>query len=154
MTRANTRSGAGSGLGRDILGVVLPLAVGMAAGGLSGGNDWVAVLVAAMAAFGAGRPSGRGWFARSRLPRETATIGLIWLVVCAGQGLPPDRALAVGALALTGGLLQTASLWHSGRCDPTAPSAARWLIALALPAIRYVPSTTQNPARAAGGPPA
>ena len=94
------------------------LVVGLAVftGALSARNNLSAVVVAATWAFVAGM-----LVALSQAAADIGVVSLVTLVVFAAQTLPPGKAALMGALAIAGGLLQTAlalSLWPVRRYEP------------------------------------
>ncbi|MDQ6700725.1 MAG: hypothetical protein M3Z36_11140, partial [Acidobacteriota bacterium] len=85
-------------------------------GALSARNNLSAVVVAVMWAFVAGMLVALGQAAA-----DIGVVSLVTLVVFAAQTLSPERAAFLGALALAGGLLQTALallLWPVRRYQP------------------------------------
>lgn len=101
---------------RRMLAASVCCAVALAAGAATGYNHAVAVLLAAVAAWLAGMTVAIGTTAT-----DIANITLVTLIVFSAHPMPLAEAAQSGALALTGGLLQTALALAFWPVHPYAP---------------------------------
>lgn len=101
---------------RQMLVASVMVSLAMATGVVSGATDWLAIGVAAAAAFGAGLA-----VSVSQRTGDLGVISLVWLLMYAGQDVPPARALTVTPLALAGGLVQAGLSLVAWPFQPYAP---------------------------------
>jgi len=119
-------------------------AIAILLGAITGHRNVEAVFVATAWAFIAGMLVAIGTTAA-----DVGVISLVLLVVYAAQPLTPRQAAEAGALALAGGLLQTAlsiALWPVRRYDPERRALGNL--------FRELAATTGQPTQTAGAPPA
>jgi uncharacterized membrane protein YccC len=119
-------------------------AIAIFLGAITGHRNIEAVYVATAWAFIAGMLVAVGTTAA-----DVGVISLVLLVVYAAQPLTPRQAAEAGALALCGGLLQTAlsiALWPVRRYDPERRALGNLFFELS--------GATSQPAQAASSPPA
>ena len=119
-------------------------AIAISLGAITGHRNIEAVFVATAWAFIAGMLVAIGTTAA-----DVGVISLVLLVVYAAQPLTPRQAAEAGALALCGGLLQTAlsiALWPVNRYDPERRALGNLFLELA--------DAAGKPTQAASAPPA
>jgi uncharacterized membrane protein YccC len=129
---------------RRMLASTVWCAIAIFLGAITGHRNVEAVFVATAWAFIAGMLVAVGTTAA-----DVGVISLVLLVVYAAQPLTPRQAAEAGALALCGGLLQTAlsiALWPVRRYDPERRALGNLFLELA--------GATGQPTRAASSPPA
>jgi len=129
---------------RRMLASTVWCAIAIFLGALTGHRNVEAVFVATAWAFIAGMLVAVGTTAA-----DVGVISLVLLVVYAAQPLTPRQAAEAGALALAGGLLQTAlsiALWPVRRYDPEHRALGNL--------FRELAATAGQPTPAAGAPPA
>src|SRR5947207_8317683 len=113
-------------------------------GGLSGSHNVAAVIIATVWAFAAGMLVAAGTTAA-----DLGVISLVTLLIYAAQPLTAQQALISSALALGGGLLQTAlsvALWPVQRYEPERRALANLFLELARAAEQPLSATTAPPA--------
>jgi uncharacterized membrane protein YccC len=104
-------------------------AVGVLCGALSGHHNVAAVIIATVWAFAAGM-----FVAAGTTAGDLGVISLVILLIYAAQPLTANQALISSALALGGGLLQTAlsvALWPVQRYEPERRALAALFLELA-----------------------
>ena len=119
-------------------------ALGVLLGALSGNHNAAAVVIATLWAFAAGM-----FVAAGTTAADLGVISLVTLMIYAAQPLTPEQAVISSALALGGGLLQTAlsvALWPVQRYEPERRALATLFLELARAA--------EQPLSAASAPPA
>jgi uncharacterized membrane protein YccC len=129
---------------RRMLASTVWCAIAIFLGGMTGHRNVEAVFVATAWAFIAGMLVAVGTTAA-----DVGVISLVLLVVYAAQPLTPRQAAEAGALALCGGLLQTAlsiALWPVRRYDPERRALGNLFLELA--------GSAGQPTQAANAPPA
>jgi uncharacterized membrane protein YccC len=123
-------------------------AVGVLCGALSGHHNIAAVIIATVWAFTAGM-----FVVAGTTAADLGVISLVILLIYAAQPLTTDQALTSSALALGGGLLQTAlsvALWPVQRYEPERRALAALFLELAraaeqpLNAMSPPPATTHS----------
>ena len=122
-------------------------AIAIFLGAITGHRNLEAVFVATAWAFIAGMLVAVGTTAA-----DVGVIGLVLLVVYAAQPLTPRQAAEAGALALCGGLLQTAlsiALWPVRRYDPERRALGNLFFELADAARKPAQATNSPPATSA-----
>jgi len=115
-------------------------ALGVLLGVLSGSHNAPAVIIATLWAFAAGMLVAAGTTAA-----DLGAISLVTLMIYAVQPLTPKQALISSALALGGGLLQTAlsvALWPVRRYEPERRALATFFHELASAAKQPVNATS------------
>src|SRR5882762_8194128 len=113
-------------------------------GALSGSHNAAAVLIATLWAFAAGM-----FVAVGTTAADLGVISLVTLLIYAAQPLTTRQALISSALALAGGLLQTAlsvALWPVRRYEPERRALARLFLELAHAAEQPLSATSAPPA--------
>jgi uncharacterized membrane protein YccC len=114
-------------------------ALAVMAGGIGGGTYGLDVLLVA-AAFAAGIMAALG-----TAQTDLGSMVLVTLIVFSAKPVPAERALASGALALTGGLFQTALTWALSLAHPRGPeSRALAKLYLALARAASAPSRSEE----------
>src|SRR3989440_10151826 len=117
-------------------------------GPLSGSHHAAAVIIATLWAFAAGM-----FVAAGATAADLGVVSLVTLLIYAAQPLTSHQALISSALALGGGLLQTAlsvALWPVRRYEPERRALAKFFVELAraaeqpLSAISAPPATIQS----------
>ena len=129
---------------RRMLASTVWCAIAIFLGAITGHRNIEAVFVATAWGFIAGMLVAVGTTAA-----DVGVISLVLLVVYAAQPLTPRQAAEAGALALAGGLLQTAlsiALWPVRRYDPERRALGNFFLELA--------SAARQPTQAASAPPA
>src|SRR6267378_6147663 len=119
-------------------------ALGVLLGALSGSHNAAAVIIATLWAFAAGMLVAAGTTAA-----DLGVISLVTLLIYAAQPLTTHQALISSALALGGGLLQTAlsvALWPMKRYEPVRRALATFLLELARAAGQPLSATSAPPA--------
>ncbi len=119
-------------------------AVGVLCGALSGNHNVAAVIIATVWAFAAGM-----FVALGTTAADLGVISLVILLIYAAQPLTTDQALISSALALAGGLLQTAlsvALWPVRRYEPERRALAALFLELARAAEQPLNPTSPPPA--------
>ena len=119
-------------------------AVGVLCGALSGNHNVAAVIIAALWAFAAGM-----FVAAGTTAADLGVISLVILLIYSAQPLTTDQALISSALALGGGLLQTAlsvALWPVQRYEPERRALAALFLELARAAEQPLNATSPPPA--------
>jgi len=119
-------------------------AVGVLFGALSGNHNVAAVIIATVWAFAAGM-----FVAAGPTAADLGVISLVILLIYAAQPLTTDQALLSSALALGGGLLQTAlsvALWPVQRYEPERRALAALFLELARAAEQPLNATSPPPA--------
>jgi uncharacterized membrane protein YccC len=119
-------------------------ALGVLLGALSGSHNALAVIIATMWAFAAGM-----FVAAGSAAADLGVISLVTLMIYAAQPLTPQQALISSALALGGGLLQTAlsvALWPVQRYEPERRALATFFLELARAAEQPLSATSAPPA--------
>src|SRR6202521_4222686 len=113
-------------------------------GALSGNHNAAAVIIATLWAFAAGM-----FVAVGTTAADLGVISLVDLVIYAAQPLTTRQALISSALALGGGLLQTAlsvALWPVRRYEPERRALARFFLELAHAVEQPLSATSAPPA--------
>src|SRR6202165_1805703 len=113
-------------------------------GTLSGSHNAAAVIIATLWAFAAGMFVAGGTDAA-----DLGVVSLVMLLIYAAQPLTAHQALLSSALALGGGLLQTAlsvALWPVRRYEPERRALARFFLELAHAAEQPLSATSAPPA--------
>jgi uncharacterized membrane protein YccC len=103
-------------------------AVAVMAGGLAGHNNFAAVALISIWAFGSGMAITLGPTGES-----LGVISLVVLIIYAAQSLTPERALQAGALAFAGGLMQmvlSLGLWPVRAYEPERRALANLYLTL------------------------
>ncbi|HUJ23755.1 MAG TPA: FUSC family protein [Bryobacteraceae bacterium] len=116
------------------------------AGGISGHNNTVAVMTAALWAFGAGM-----LVALSTQAADLGAVSLVTLLVYAAIPLNARQSMSGAALAFCGGLLQTVlalAFWPFRRYAPERRALGELYLALSQAAVAPTPSTEAPPASA------
>src|SRR5207302_8370652 len=129
---------------RRMLASAIWCAIAIFLGAITGHRNVEAVFVATAWAFIAGMLVAVGTTAA-----DVGVISLVLLVVYAAQPLTPRQAAEAGALALAGGLLQTAlsvALWPVRRYEPERRALARLFLELAHAAEQPLSATSAPPA--------
>src|SRR6266481_4078369 len=119
-------------------------AVGVLCGALSGNHNVAAVIIATVWAFAAGM-----FVALGSTAADLGVISLVILLIYAAQPLTTDQALISSALALAGGLLQTAlsvALWPVRRYEPERRALAALFLELARAAEQPLNPASPPPA--------
>jgi len=119
-------------------------ALGVLLGALSGSHNAAAVIIATLWAFVAGMLVAVGPTAA-----DLGVISLVTLMIYAAQPLTPQQAVISSALALGGGLLQTAlsvALWPVQRYEPERRALATFFLELARAAEQPLSATAAPPA--------
>jgi uncharacterized membrane protein YccC len=119
-------------------------AVGVLCGALSGHHNVAAVIIATVWAFAAGM-----FVAAGTTAADLGVISLVILLIYSAQPLTTDQALLSSALALGGGLLQTAlsvALWPVQRYEPERRALAAFFLELARAAEQPLNATSPPPA--------
>jgi len=119
-------------------------AVGVLCGALSGNHNVAAVIIATLWAFAAGM-----FVAAGTTAADLGVISLVILLIYSAQPLTTDQALISSALALGGGLLQTAlsvALWPVQRYEPERRALAALFLELARAAEQPLNATSPPPA--------
>jgi uncharacterized membrane protein YccC len=119
-------------------------ALGVLLGALSGNHNALAVIIATMWAFAAGM-----FVAAGSTAADLGVISLVTLMIYAAQPLTPQQALISSALALGGGLLQTAlsvALWPVQRYEPERRALAIFFLELTRAAEQPLSATSAPPA--------
>jgi uncharacterized membrane protein YccC len=119
-------------------------AVGVLCGALSGNHNVAAVIIATLWAFAAGV-----FVAAGTTAADLGVISLVILLIYSAQPLTTDQALISSALALGGGLLQTAlsvALWPVQRYEPERRALAALFLELARAAEQPLNATSPPPA--------
>jgi uncharacterized membrane protein YccC len=119
-------------------------AVGVLCGALSGNHNVAAVIIATVWAFAAGM-----FVALGTTAADLGVISLVILLIYSAQPLTTDQALISAALALGGGLLQTAlsvALWPVRRYEPERRALAALFLELARAAEQPLNPTSPPPA--------
>jgi len=112
-------------------------------GALSGSHNAAAVIIATLWAFAAGMLVAAGTTAA-----DLGVISLVTLLIYAAQPLTTHQALISSALALGGGLLQTAlsvALWPVRRYEPERRALANFFLDLARNAEQPLSATSAPP---------
>ena len=112
-------------------------------GALSGSHNVAAVIIATVWAFAAGMLVAAGTTAA-----DLGVISLVTLLIYAAQPLTAQQALISSALALGGGLLQTAlsvALWPVQRYEPERRALANFFLELARAAEQPLSATSAPP---------
>src|SRR5437660_6010687 len=112
-------------------------------GALSGSHNVAAVIIATVWAFAAGMLVAAGTTAA-----DLGVISLVTLLIYAAQPLTAQQALISSALALGGGLLQTAlsvALWPVQRNEPERRALANFFLELARAAEQPLSATSAPP---------
>src|SRR2546430_2887583 len=125
-------------------GVLCALAVLL--GVLAGSYNVAALIIATVWAFAAGMLVAAGTTAA-----DLAVISLVTLLIYAAQPLTAQQALISSALALGGGLLQTAlsvALWQVQRYEPERRALANFFLELARAAEQPLSATSAPPVTA------
>jgi len=115
-------------------------------GALSGSHNVAAVIIATVWAFAAGMLVAAGTTAA-----DLGVISLVTLLIYAAQPLTAQQALISSALALGGGLLQTAlsvALWPVQRYEPERRALANFFLELARAAEQPLSATSAPPVTA------
>src|SRR5437879_2674639 len=113
-------------------------------GALSGNHNVAAVIIATVWAFAAGM-----FVAAGTTAADLGVISLVILLIYSAQPLTTDQALISSALALGGGLLQTAlsvALWPVQRYEPERRALAALFLELARAAEQPLNATSPPPA--------
>ena len=113
-------------------------------GALSGSHNAAAVIIATVWAFAAGM-----FVAAGTNAADLGVISLVTLLIYAAQPLTSHQALISSALALGGGLLQTAlsvALWPVRRYEPERRALANFFLELARAAEQPLSATSAPPA--------
>jgi len=113
-------------------------------GALSGSHNAAAVIIATLWAFAAGM-----FVAVGSTAADLGVISLVTLLIYAAQPLTTRQALISSALALGGGLLQTAlsvALWPVRRYEPERRALAKFFVELARAAEQPLSATSAPPA--------
>src|SRR5467141_2677607 len=113
-------------------------------GALSGNHNAAAVIIATLWAFAAGM-----FVAVGTTAADLGVISLVTLLIYAAQPLTTRQALISSALALGGGLLQTAlsvALWPVRRYEPERRALAKFFVELARAAAQPLSATSAPPA--------
>src|SRR2546427_6547274 len=113
-------------------------------GALSGSHNAAAVIIATAWAFAAGM-----FVAAGSTAADLGVISLVTLLIYAAQPLTSHQALISSALALGGGLLQTAlsvALWPVRRYEPERRALANFFLELARSAQQPLSATSAPPA--------
>jgi uncharacterized membrane protein YccC len=113
-------------------------------GALSGSHNAAAVIIATLWAFAAGM-----FVAAGTTAADLGVISLVTLLIYAAQPLTTNQALISSALALGGGLLQTAlsvALWPVRRYVPERRALANLFLELARTAEQPLSATSAPPA--------
>jgi len=121
-------------------------AVGVLCGALSGHHNVAAVIIATVWAFAAGM-----FVAAGTTAGDLGVISLVILLIYAAQPLTTNQALISSALALGGGLLQTAlsvALWPVQRYEPERRALAALFLELARAAEQPLNPMSPPPATA------
>ena len=129
---------------RRMLAASFLVSLAVIAGGLSGGHVAFSVLLAAVCALGAGM-----MVAVSQAAADIGNITLVTLIVFSAHAMSPVDALGSGALALAGGILQTAfalALWPLRGRTPERRALASLYAEMARSASAPVPATEAPPA--------
>ena len=132
---------------RRMLASAVWCAIAIFLGAITGHRNVEAVFVATAWAFIAGMLVAVGTTAA-----DVGVISLVLLVVYAAQPLTPRQAAEAGALALAGGLLQTAlsiALWPVRRYDPERRALGNLFLELAAAASQPTQAATAPPATVA-----
>ena len=119
-------------------------AVGVLCGALSGNHNIAAVIIATLWAFAAGM-----FVAAGTTAADLGVISLVILLIYSAQPLTTDQALISSALALGGGLLQTAlsvALWPVQRYEPERRTLAALFLELVRAAEQPLNATSPPPA--------
>jgi uncharacterized membrane protein YccC len=119
-------------------------AVGVLCGALSGHHNVAAVIIATVWAFAAGM-----FVAAGTTAADLGVISLVILLIYSAQPLTTHQALISSALALSGGLLQTAlsvALWPVQRYEPERRALAELFLELARAAQQPLNATSPPPA--------
>ena len=119
-------------------------AMGVLCGALFGNHNVAAVIIATVWAFAAGMLVAAGPTAA-----DLGVISLVILLIYSAQPLTTDQALISSALALGGGLLQTAlsvALWPVQRYEPERRALAALFLELARAAEQPLNPTSPPPA--------
>ena len=119
-------------------------AVGVLCGALSGHHNVAAVIIATVWAFAAGM-----FVAAGTTAADLGVISLVILLIYSAQPLTTHQALISSALALSGGLLQTAlsvGLWPVQRYEPERRALAELFLELARAAQQPLNATSPPPA--------
>jgi len=119
-------------------------AVGVLCGALSGHHNVAAVIIATVWAFAAGM-----FVAAGTTAADLGVISLVILLIYSAQPLTTDQALLSSALALSGGLLQTAlsvAPWPVQRYEPERRALAALFLELARAAQQPLNATSPPPA--------
>src|SRR2546421_8907298 len=109
-------------------------------GPLSGSHHAAAVIIATLWAFAAGM-----FVAAGATAADLGVVSLVTLLIYAAQPLTSHQALISSALALGGGLLQTAlsvALWPVRRYEPERRALASFFLALARSAEQPLSAIT------------
>jgi uncharacterized membrane protein YccC len=118
-------------------------AVGVLCGALSGHHNVAAVIIATVWAFAAGM-----FVAAGSTAADLGVISLVILLIYAAQPLTTHQAWISSALALGGGLLQTAlsvALWPVQRYEPERRALAALFLELARAAAQPLNATSAPP---------
>src|SRR5438552_6178940 len=113
-------------------------------GALSGNHNVAAVIIATLWAFATGMLVAAGTTAA-----DLGVISLVTMLIYAAQPLTAQQALISSALALGGGILQTAlsvALWPVRRYEPERRALASFFLALARSAQQPLSATSAPPA--------
>ena len=113
-------------------------------GALSGSHNAAAVIIATVWAFAAGM-----FVAAGTTAADLGVISLVTLLIYAAQPLTAHQALLSCALALGGGLLQTAlsvALWPVRRYEPERRTLAKFFLELSRAAEQPLSTTSGPPA--------
>jgi len=113
-------------------------------GSLSGSHNAAAVIIATLWAFAAGM-----FVAAGATAADLGVVSLVTLLIYAAQPLTSHQALISSALALGGGILQTAlsvALWPVRRYEPERRALASFFLALARSAQQPLSATSAPPA--------
>src|SRR5438132_11018308 len=113
-------------------------------GSLSGSHNAAAVIIAQLWAFAAGM-----FVAAGATAADLGVVSLVTLLIYAAQPLTSHQTLISSALALGGGILQTAlsvALWPVRRYEPERRALASFFLALARSAQQPLSATSAPPA--------